>query len=56
MNIFSLIFALIAAVVFALASSPREVTPYASIPLGLLFLTLSWLAQLLITTTNPIHF
>ncbi len=54
MNLLSLILAVIAAVIFALSYRPS--VPQATVPLGLFVLTLAWLAQLLIVTTDPITF
>lgn len=63
MNIFSLIFAIIAAACFALDGfgwHPRETTSprraWGLVSIGLFFFVLSWAFQLLIVTTDPIHF
>lgn len=45
MNIISLVLAIIAAVIFALAH--KSSTPLATVPAGLFFLTLAWMMQLL---------
>jgi hypothetical protein len=60
MNIWSLVFGIIAAVCFAIeafgfaAAAPERPRRWSFIALGLLFFVLCFMAQLLISTSSPI--